>query len=478
MFRNLSIVNKVIVIVTVGFTLVAVMIGSYYVRMEKRHLESLLLKQARTLFDQVQQLRHWNASHGGVYVMLEEGQSANPYLYSVGPGQGRESPVEPEIADTKGRRLALINPALMTRELARIVEQNTEVRFHLTSLQLINPNNAPDDFETRALKSFEQGQPSQTRYTELDGKRYFRFMAPLLVEPACLSCHGFQGYKVGDVRGGISVSLPISNELAVFDGNRRRAMAMGVLLYLMTVVLLAAAIRAFVGRPLRELMAMSSRIGTDTFEAPEASEHKDEIGSLWRTLVATNEALRSQRRELEDYAKKMDEKSRVDSLTKAYNRHHLYSEAPKLFSIARRKSQPISTLMIDIDHFKRINDTHGHKVGDDVLVLLADIIQSEIRSYDLFVRLGGEEFLLIMPDTNAAQAHMLAERIRKSIEKARLPLDETDSITFQVSIGIASSENTTLERAMVHADEALYEAKGKGRNQVCTYAEAAEQEGT
>jgi len=177
--RVLSIENKITLIVTAGFTLAAIIVGTYFLRAEKQHVESLLLKQADTLFNQIQEARHWNAGHGGVYARLNAGEKPNPYLYKVFPGKGEPSLVEPEITDLKGRRYALINPALMTREIAAESREHTDIRFHLTSLKLINPDNAPDIFEKKALQSFEQGKKRQFEYVDVAGKPYFRYMAPL-----------------------------------------------------------------------------------------------------------------------------------------------------------------------------------------------------------------------------------------------------------------------------------------------------------
>ena len=110
-------------------------------------IEKLLLKQAQTLFNQIPITRHWNAKHGGVYTVLQKGEKPNPYLYKVGPSKDKKGNLVPLIVDQKGRKLALINPAIMTRELAFETKKHSNMSFHLTSLNLINPANQADEFD-------------------------------------------------------------------------------------------------------------------------------------------------------------------------------------------------------------------------------------------------------------------------------------------------------------------------------------------
>jgi len=219
-------------------------------------------------------------------------------------------------------------------------------------------------------------------------------------------------------------------------------------------------------------MQMATRIGSDSFTAPPAPKFHDEVDALWRVLTDTDEAIRTQKEELEALARELDENSRIDPLTRVHNRHHLYLEAPKLFALAGRKQQPVCLMMIDVDYFKRVNDTYGHKVGDDALKLIAATIGRAVREYDLFVRFGGEEFMLIMGE--GGQGQYTAERIRHSVETAVLHLDDGRSLTLRVSIGLCCAPGLTLEQAVLRADSALYRAKNSGRNRVCVDGDDAQ----
>jgi len=473
LLQDISIEKKIILLVTFGFLLSATISGVYYLRIEKQQIERTLLKQSRTLLEQIRVTRRWNAEHGRLYADLKPGEKPNPYLSEVGPAEGAKSSIEAEIQDQKGRKLGFINPALMTRELSEESYLHTNIRFHLTSLLLINPNNIADGFEKNALQVFEHGVKYRVQYTDLDGKPYFRYMEPLYIEKACLECHGFQGYKVGDVRGGISISIPMSDELAIYRQNWIITFVIGSIAYLLIVSILVLAIRRIVGRPISALVDMASRIGADDFSASVLPIHDDELGRLARTIIAADKKIREQHEELEGLASRAEEKSRIDALTQTHNRHHLYLEAPKLFAQAQRRNMPICTLLIDSDHFKKINDTYGHKVGDDALKLLANTIRPEIRIYDLFIRYGGEEFLIILPDTPTATGMQIAERIRRSIENTPMRLADEKFINLTVSIGLHCSMAKTLDQAIIHADEALYKAKNSGRNRVCVFDDDA-----
>ena len=157
----------------------------------------------------------------------------------------------------------------------------------------------------------------------------------------------------------------------------------------------------------------------------------------------------------------------TDPLTKALNRRAFFRLAEREVLRASRHAKPLSTLMLDIDHFKRINDVYGHGTGDDVLVKLAGCVARNIRDEDLFGRLGGEEFALVLPETVPMRAAILANRLREAVSELDFP-DKDDRFQITVSIGISEPEPTDIEilPALERADEALYRAKQNGRNRI------------
>ncbi len=162
----------------------------------------------------------------------------------------------------------------------------------------------------------------------------------------------------------------------------------------------------------------------------------------------------------------------MDPLMGIYNRRYLDRRLEEEYARARRYSLPLSLLLIDVDHFKRINDVYGHQVGDLVLSYLGKLLLQALRQSDIPARYGGEEILAIAPNTTTSQAGVLAERLRQHFEIHELKLTdgphEAHGIHFTVSIGVAglSHETSDIKKLVHNADEALYRAKHEGRNRV------------
>lgn len=167
----------------------------------------------------------------------------------------------------------------------------------------------------------------------------------------------------------------------------------------------------------------------------------------------------------------------TDQLTGLYNRRYLASHLSGMFDRAFWTGQPLSLMILDIDHFKPINDTYGHDIGDKVIQEIADRIRNSVRGIDLACRYGGEEFLVAMPDTDAAFAAVIAERLRAEVAGHKVTLNGgRDEVSVTISIGIASTadgpKDDTAQKLIKRADEALYSAKTGGRNRVTQSAAA------
>ncbi|EIV9517549.1 GGDEF domain-containing protein [Vibrio metschnikovii] len=170
----------------------------------------------------------------------------------------------------------------------------------------------------------------------------------------------------------------------------------------------------------------------------------------------------------------LEKSSQTDPLTGVANRRYFDSKLKSEASRSARSSSDCALILLDIDHFKRINDTFGHPTGDRVICALADLCVNQSREIDLVARLGGEEFAVILPDTNITDAKNLAERIRKHVEDISVTGDAGEIVKWTISLGVSSlpesrsSRYTTeivMEMFIKKADNALYEAKKKGRNQ-------------
>jgi diguanylate cyclase (GGDEF)-like protein len=164
----------------------------------------------------------------------------------------------------------------------------------------------------------------------------------------------------------------------------------------------------------------------------------------------------------------LEHQSGTDVLTGLLNRRALQHAASRAIALARRRNAPLALVLLDLDHFKNINDRHGHESGDAALALTAQCLLRNLRSEDLVARIGGEEFVALLPETDEPQATLTAERIRYGIEN--LCFSPRKNITLSASFGVTrlQPDDTTLEQMLSRADQALYQAKKSGRNCVHT----------
>jgi len=163
----------------------------------------------------------------------------------------------------------------------------------------------------------------------------------------------------------------------------------------------------------------------------------------------------------------------TDPLTNLYNRRYFFEAARREYERAFRYASPMAIILIDLDHFKWVNDTYGHLVGDRVLVTIANRCRAALREVDILARFGGEEYILLLPQTNLAGALLLAERLRASISNT--PVDAgNQSLAISASLGIAELDETNpdLHTLILRADQALYAAKHGGRNRTVCHGES------
>ncbi len=169
---------------------------------------------------------------------------------------------------------------------------------------------------------------------------------------------------------------------------------------------------------------------------------------------------------IEYLSSKLISQAEIDPLTQAFNRHAFMTLLNKARSRCERRDLPLSVMMIDLDHFKSINDSWGHHAGDQVLRQFCALASATLRNEDVIGRMGGEEFCVILTATNLSEAHEIGERLRQACEAETVLSDET-RIRYTISVGIAQvKESETLEAAIRRADQAMYRAKHIGRNRV------------
>ena len=193
-------VKRYAITLAAAWTLVIAAMLLLYVRGERRNVRETAHTQASEAFEKDLVYRRWAAGHGGVYAPRTEQTPPNPYLAHV---------EERDIETPSGRALTLINPAYMTRQVHDLEREQRHLQGHITSLNPLRPENAPDPWEAEALRAIEQGESEVASLELLDGQQHLRLMRPLFTEERCLKCHAPQGYELGDLRGGISVSVPM-----------------------------------------------------------------------------------------------------------------------------------------------------------------------------------------------------------------------------------------------------------------------------
>jgi diguanylate cyclase (GGDEF)-like protein len=359
--------------------------------------------QARNIFDTIVLARKWNANYGGVYVEKKDSvESDSHFVY-----------LYPDIRTVDGRAFTLKNHALMTREISEYAGEKGQLNFRITSLKLMNPLNKPDEFEEKALRRLATGAVKEVSRTELVNKRrYFRYMAPLYVENECLQCHKNQDYALGDVRGGISVSFDIEERQDKIRRNTITIVVFGIIISL----LLLGLIYFFTSRLIKRL---------------------EEVKSI----------------------------SITDPLTELFNRRQITLRFEEEFEKYKRLKTSVSCIMADVDDFKAINDSYGHLVGDQALKIISRRIQNIVRAYDILGRYGGEEFLIILPDTGLEEARGLAERIRTHVRE-----EQIGNVAVTLSLGVVCVEESdrSVDDIIRRADENLYKAKKGGKDRVAS----------
>ncbi len=199
-FGKVGRVNIVFASILIAWTLIIGFLLNLSMVEISRNSDRTAKTQAIANFNKDQAIRLWATSHGGVYVPIDSITPANQYLSHI---------KERDIETKDGKKLTLMNPAYMMRQLYEYFTKDYGIIGHITSLKLLRPENKPDAWERKALEQFEKGIKEISEYDTINGERYYRLIQPMKIVPGCLKCHGHQDYKVGDVRGGVSISIPM-----------------------------------------------------------------------------------------------------------------------------------------------------------------------------------------------------------------------------------------------------------------------------
>lgn len=501
-----------------------------------------LLQEAISHYDTMIDTREWNARYGGVYVKPIEGFKPNPYLK------------DNTLMSHEGEQLFLINHAWMTRQISEISNRKRQYYFRITSLNPLNPDNQADAFEQEALRYLQTRKNENFYYRFNEDKQEFNFMGKLIVAESCLQCHAEQGYKVGDLRGGIRISIPgtvYQQEVELLQSESLKTNITIIVFSIVIIVFFIWFVDVIYGRKeekerLKLLDDMAKRIKElqcmyDITEAIRQYTRMDElltavvkiIPSGWHysecaraRIILDDKEYVSEAFELSDWkqsselilqdsyrgvvevyytesfpeldegpfqiqerklinsiAKTLSETIELkyaeiklrhmathDILTGLYNRKIFEQKIIHELTRSARYDHSLSVFMLDIDHFKEVNDTYGHQVGDTVLQSFAGLAEHAIRKTDDIARYGGEEFIIILPETVLTEAEELAERLRRQVAELVITIEDGRTIGITVSIGVANfpQHARTWQELVNAADQAMYAAKQAGRNQVKT----------
>lgn len=372
----------------------------------KGQYDKIALFVSQSYYNTVSELIKCNSYMGGIYIPATE------KLASV---------LQEELAPLKtseGLQLVRLDAVDMTRLLSQLAGKDLDLQFNLVSLQPQSPENAADPWEQENLRAFQEGTLERKfAKVTMGGKEYYRYMEPLKIDDSCLRCHEDQGYEIGDVVGGFSVSLPTET----FKDSQNTTIFWTVARYLFFLLLIGLVILFFA-----------------------------------RKVLTTQERL--------------EQLAISDELTGLKNHRYLMERLEEEVERSCRYAYPLSILIMDLDKFKQINDTYGHLAGDWILKRVGQILQETVRQVDIPGRYGGDEFVVILPETTLKNAEKIAERIRQKVENFCL-IGENDSSCVTTSIGVAQlkighGKEKAAKGLLSRADQALYEAKRMGGNRV------------
>lgn len=480
-------------------------------------------------------LRTWVTFHGGVYVPVTEETPSNPYLRIPGKDETIGS----------GKAITLMNPAYAMRQYYEKIHKKGGIKGHITSLKPLRPENKPDLWEEQSLKSFETGKKEATVIQILGGAEYVRLMKPLITEKGCLKCHTAQGYKEGDIRGGISVSVPMTplrnlekKHISMLSGFHAVLWVLGLtgITLFGKSILKSEEKRANAEQDLRiseEKLAKVFQASPDWitittiedgryidvndafvlmtgYNREEVIEKNAAELNLWVSLEKGRAVLEMLQRQdalhnFEVELRMKDGKIRTmlwsaekieldgrhylvnavkditirkemeieikriayhDPLTGLPNRTLLIDRLTVAISRADRNRNKVTIMMLDLDKFKEVNDALGHHIGDLLLKVVADKLKGILRKVDTVARIGGDEFVLLLPEQKDVQTSLqIAAKIMDVFRDAVVLEGHSLIVTSSIGISLYPNHGTDIDALLKNADKAMYQAKQAGRNQ-------------
>jgi signal transduction histidine kinase len=419
-FRALRISLNLKFIIGVAIVLTIAMGVSLYLldNNHKKLVMEQLDQQAKTLFKQIVLTRKWVADHGGVFVEKVPWKDLSPFL------------TEPEIQDTAGRKYIRESPAMVTKELSNYAKEQGLYWFSITSLKLMNPENEPDEFERAALLEFESNHvKDKSGVVKIGTSSYYRYIAPLFIEEPCLKCHSHQGYKIGDVRGAISVSIPMDSAISMMYTGRKGMAYASIATITLLMLVLFIMMKELVLRPVKHLKTSMKEFSKGESTNISIIKTGDELEDLSRSFLELSDTLTEYHESLEN---------EVNKATKSLEGANI-----RLHELNEKKSDFIA----NISHELRTPMTSIKGAMDYLAVKVPQVSQSGTDTKDIM------EFLDVI-NKNAGRLIRLVndtldiERIESGMfdlhysEVDILPLIKEVVISFQ---SLSSTRNITFK---------------------------------
>lgn len=361
-------------------------------------------------FDKDKSFRVWGSSHGGVYVPVDMKRTPpSPYMEHI---------EERDIETPSGKKLTLMNPAYMIRQLNDESMGLYGAKAHITALEILNPNNEADEWETKALKTFKKNPELKEllEFSDIDGVTNMRLMRPMQIVPGCLKCHAHQkSYLNTTTAGGVSVSIPMKD---------------------------------------------IQSLGMESFKVT-AFVH---FFFLLIGLIFIHFIYKKEQKAIDD----LEYHANNDNLTGLENRYAYNRKITALMDDKDIKS--ICMIFMDLDNFKTVNDTLGHSVGDLLLQNVAKRLQNRITGFEMFARFGGDEFVFIF--TNVSKIELMekiAQRVHNVFDEAFMLQGYDVHTSVSIGISLYPEGATDTESLLRNADIAMYCAKHSGKRRYAFY---------
>ena len=431
-FRAVRLSLSMKFVIGVAVVLVITMAGSLFF-IDAYHRKLVLEQidqQARALFRQIVLTRKWIADHGGIFVEKTVEAEPNPYM------------PDPEIMDMSGRKYVRQSPAMVTKELSRYAREKGLYWFNITSLRLINPANAPDEFERTALTAFESGSVQElTRVEQIESGHFYRYIAPLYIEKPCLPCHSHQGYKIGDVRGAISVTIPMDRAREMIGAGRKGLVLLSGATIGMLMLVLYIMMKELVLRPVHRLKSSIDEFSRGRQSSTAIIRTGDELEVLGDSFVEMSRTLTAYHADLETRVKEA-----TASLERANRRLTELNEKKSDFiaKISHELRTPMTSIRGAMDYLSaKVPAITGNSVERGDIMEFLEVIR---KNADRLIRMVNDCLDLERIESGMFDLHCTNVDLLSLIKEVAVSfhsLTDQRNITFRIKAS---------PRVLVHAD--------------------------